>query len=140
MTPKPVAERFTSPASRSLFPSRSEKLDSEAVRSPYCTPKPPVEKLASRMKSMFSTVSGPPVEPCEPKWLMFGTSSPSTRKRFSYGAPPRTARSLRPPVVIATPGKSATARTTSSCTPGARRTSSALRLPVLVADSTVGWK
>ena len=51
---------------------------------------------------------------------LFGTPA----KPAPTAAPPRTTRSLRPSVVTPTPGRTLSARTTSSCTPGARRSSS----------------
>src|ERR1035438_4933077 len=51
----------------------------------------------------------PPVEPESEKWLIFGTSTPSTTKRFSVGWPPRTSTSLLRSETHTTPG--------STCTP-----------------------
>ena len=57
------------------------------------------------MKSGFRMPTGPPEAPCVEKWLMLGISTPSRKKRFSEGPPPRTIRSLRKAAVEATPGK-----------------------------------
>ena len=54
--------------------------------------------------------TGPPDAPCVLKWLIFGISTPSKKKRFSEGPPPLTIKSLRNAAVDATPGKVCTTR------------------------------
>ena len=60
------------------------------------------------MKSGLMIPTGPPDAPCVEKWLMFGISTPSRKKRFSDGPPPLTIRSFRKAAVDATPGKDCT--------------------------------
>ena len=53
--------------------------------------------------------TGPPEAPWVEKWLIFGISTPSKKKRFSEGPPPLTIKSLRNAAVDA-PGKVCTTR------------------------------
>lgn len=67
-------------------------------------------KLTSRIKSGLIIPTGPPEAPWVEKWLIFGISTPSKKKRFSEGPPPLTIKSLRNAAVDATPGKVCTTR------------------------------
>ena len=62
------------------------------------------------MKSGLIIPTGPPEAPCVEKWLIFGISTPSRKKRFSDGPPPLTIRSFLNAAVEATPGKDCTTR------------------------------
>ena len=87
--------------------------------------------------------SAPPVPPCAPKWLGFGTSKPSMRVWFSMAPPPRTSRSLRLSCDAATPGCACIARNMSSSAPGVEAMASpvsagAIGLLMAVASGALG--